>query len=34
MDTYAQRGGAFSDEQELRLRALRTEWVDLLIERQ
>ncbi|MFO8011988.1 MAG: discoidin domain-containing protein [Phycisphaerae bacterium] len=32
MDTYAQRRGAFSDEQERRLLALREQWADLLDE--
>jgi hypothetical protein len=30
MDTYAQRRGAFSDEQERRLLALRKEWAEML----
>ncbi len=33
MDTYAQRNGAFSPEQEQRLQSLRQDWADLLIER-
>jgi len=31
MDTYAQRRGSFSEEQERRLMALRKQWVDLLL---
>jgi hypothetical protein len=33
MDTYAQRRGAFSPDQERHLQALRRKWSDLLIER-
>ena len=33
MDTYAQRAGSFSPEQELELERLRRKWTDLLAER-